>query len=59
MIEIEQREDIQPVCPFCKKEIKKVSFQELAGHLGKRYLYFCPECRSVLGVSHRKGFWMG
>ena len=27
--------------------------------LGKRYVYFCPNCKSVLGVSHRKGFWMG
>jgi hypothetical protein len=31
----------------------------LRGFLGRRYLYFCPHCRKVLGVSHRKGFWMG
>jgi hypothetical protein len=26
---------------------------------GKRYIYSCPSCNNVLGVSHRKGFWMG
>jgi hypothetical protein len=33
--------------------------QEISGVFGKRYVYFCPKCRKVLGVSHRKGFWMG
>ena len=42
-----------------KTEIKKIWFQELHGVLGKRYIYFCTKCKSVLGVSHRKGFWMG
>jgi hypothetical protein len=27
--------------------------------MGKRFLYFCGGCRKVLGISHRKGFWMG
>jgi hypothetical protein len=36
-----------------------VWFQQLAGVMGKRFVYFCGTCRKVLGVSHRKGFWMG
>jgi uncharacterized protein with PIN domain len=59
MIQIQQEENVTPICPHCKKELGKISYQELAGVLGKRYLYFCPHCKSVLGVSHRKGFWMG
>jgi len=31
----------------------------LSSQFGKRYIYFCPTCSKVLGVSHRKGFWMG
>ena len=27
--------------------------------LGKRYLYFCSACHKTLGVTHRKGFFMG
>jgi hypothetical protein len=27
--------------------------------MGKRFVYFCGTCRKVLGISHRKGFWMG
>jgi len=33
--------------------------RELRGVLGRRYVYFCSHCRKVLGLSHRKGFWMG
>jgi len=49
-----------PRCPHCKKDIEAVSYSELrGGFFGKRYIYFCPSCLSTLGVSHRKGFWMG
>jgi hypothetical protein len=59
MVELQERSDIDPVCPHCKIELKNIAYRELSGMFGKRYVYFCPDCRSVLGVSHRKGFWMG
>jgi uncharacterized protein YbaR (Trm112 family) len=55
MITFEKKEDIMPVCPHCKKELAKVWYQQLKGDLGKRCIYFCPECKSSLGVSQRKG----
>ena len=58
-MELERKDDIQPICPHCKAELAKLWFRELLGFLGKRFVYFCPQCRSCLGVSHRKGFWMG
>jgi hypothetical protein len=59
MIEIKENYDTRPICPFCESEIRTISMQRIATFLGKRYLYFCSRCRKVLGVSHRKGFWMG
>ena len=59
MIEAQERNDIRPECPHCKQKIEKLYFQEIMGFLGKRYIYFCAMCNKVLGVSHRKGFWMG
>ena len=59
MVELEERNDLLPICPHCKTEINRVYFQELRGALGKRYIYYYPNCRSVIGVTHRKGFWMG
>jgi hypothetical protein len=59
MIELETKDDVTPLCPHCEKEIERVWQRELTGTLGKRFVYFCPHCRKVLGVSHRKGFWMG
>lgn len=59
MIHFEQKEEIQPICPSCKQQLSTVWFRILKGDLGKRSLYFCPHCRSVLGVSHRKGLTFG
>jgi hypothetical protein len=36
-----------------------VHYQQLRSWLGRRYVYFCAACKKVLGVSHRKGLWMG
>lgn len=55
------REDFPaaPVCPHCGKEIHEIAARRVESVLGVRFLYFCCDCRKVLGVSHRKGFWMG
>ncbi len=55
MMSFEKQETETPRCPHCKKDLLVVWYQEMKGDLGKRCLYFCPHCRSVLGVSHRKG----
>lgn len=48
-----------PICPFCPAEIKKIFMRSIKSYLGRRYLYYCSHCLKVLGISHRKGFWMG
>ncbi|MFC1555283.1 hypothetical protein ACFL7D_11675 [candidate division KSB1 bacterium] len=59
MIESEERNDVLPLCPHCSKDLTKVFFREIRSTLGKRYVYFCSMCKKTLGLSHRKGFWMG
>ena len=59
MVNLEEREDVQPICPHCSTRLVTLWMQTIRGVLGKRYIYFCPHCHKVLGVSHRKGFWMG
>ena len=51
--------DRDPLCPHCEKKLKTLWYRELRCLLGKRYLYFCPSCNKCLGISHRKGFFMG
>ena len=58
-MEIEERNDITPICPHCDAAVGTVQVRSLKSFLGRRYVYFCPTCRKILGVSHRKGFWMG
>jgi hypothetical protein len=48
-----------PICPHCGKEIQEIAARRIESTLGVRFLYYCAACRKVLGVSHRKGFWMG
>lgn len=57
--ELELHDEIDPICPHCTHVLRNVWFKELRGMFGKRYVYFCSGCHKVLGVSHRKGFWMG
>ena len=59
MITLKEKNDAQPLCPHCSEPLHEIWFRELKGFLGKRYVYFCPKCSKVLGVSHRKGFFMG
>jgi len=59
MVNIVEKNDVNPVCPHCKANLTDIFTQQIYGIFGKRYIYFCPNCKSVLGVSHRKGFWMG
>ncbi len=59
MIEIKEKYDTVPLCPHCSASLSVINYQMVRALLGKRYVYFCPNCRKVLGVSHRKGFWMG
>ena len=59
MIHLRQNDDVVPLCPHCSEPINELWFRELESSLGRRYLYFCSGCRKTLGVSHRKGFWMG
>jgi hypothetical protein len=59
MIDINENNQESPICSHCKTEVKNLWFQELKGLLGKRYIYFCSNCKAVLGVSHRKGLLMG
>ncbi|MHC4260434.1 MAG: hypothetical protein ACYSTF_08520 [Planctomycetota bacterium] len=59
MINLETRNDVQPTCPHCSSELHTIWMRELKSIFGKRYVYFCSQCRKVLGISHRKGFLMG
>ncbi len=54
-----EKNDTRPLCPHCSEPLDEMWYRELKGFLGKRYVYFCSRCRKVLGVSHRKGFFMG
>jgi hypothetical protein len=58
-MQLEEKNDIQPICPHCQTTLNVLWHQQIEGIMGKRYVYFCPHCHKVLGVSHRKGFWMG
>ncbi|MFH1194789.1 MAG: hypothetical protein V1720_03695 [bacterium] len=59
MISVEETTTVNPICPHCEKEITKVYARRVESVFGVRFVYFCIFCRKVLGISQRKGFWMG
>ena len=58
-IRVGEETAVDPICPHCEKEIHQIDARRVESVLGVRFLYFCHYCRKVLGISHRKGFWMG
>lgn len=58
-IRIREDHPAEPICPHCSKEVQELAARRVESVLGVRFLYYCVHCRKVLGVSHRKGFWMG
>lgn len=58
-IQIREEFSSAPLCPHCEKEIEEIAARRVESTLGVRFLYYCTACRKVLGISHRKGFWMG
>lgn len=58
-IEIAETSVEIPLCPHCEQAIHRLNARKVKSPFGVRFLYFCDHCRKVLGVSHRKGFWMG
>ncbi len=59
MVQLVEERDGAPICPHCETTLRAIHFKSLSTRLGRRYVYYCGQCKKVLGVSHRKGFWMG
>ncbi|MCA9664056.1 MAG: hypothetical protein KC503_00665 [Myxococcales bacterium] len=55
-IRVNSAPHIDPLCPHCEAPLQSVNERTLDGLLGVRYVYFCPSCRKVLGMSHRQGY---
>jgi hypothetical protein len=48
-----------PLCAHCSRPLEELLVKRIKHDLGKAYVHFCPHCKKVLGISHRKGFWAG
>jgi hypothetical protein len=59
MINCIETEVETPLCPHCEKPLRELLSRKLKSFFGVRYVYFCPQCKKTLGITHRKGFWMG
>ena len=58
-ISIDEKSQASPLCPHCEKPISRLLAQKAKSSFGVRFVYYCDKCRKVLGISHRKGFFMG
>lgn len=67
MTVVRESVDRVPLCPHCESPLEEVVWRVVRTtgrsspefRFGKRYIYACPACRTALGISHRKGFWVG
>ena len=59
MVQIRETTDKPAICPHCEKTLGRMNAIKTKSAFGVRFVYSCGHCNKVLGVSHRKGFWMG
>jgi protein-arginine kinase activator protein McsA len=59
MLKINEKPKKSPICPHCEKDPGMINAERIKSTFGVRFIYFCDNCRKILGVSHRKGFFMG
>ncbi|MDZ7767280.1 MAG: hypothetical protein U5K00_23170 [Melioribacteraceae bacterium] len=59
MLKAKEIKEENPICPFCESELTTILFKQIETTFGKKYAHFCEHCKKVLGITHRKGFWMG
>ena len=52
-------DETYPRCPHCESRIDGLMSRQIIADMGKAYAWACPQCQAVLGVTHRKGFFMG
>lgn len=47
-----KRDDLTPVCPHCEAELPHIAMRKPRGPfgIGRGFVFFCPECRKVLGL---------
>lgn len=58
-IAVRESAQVTLTCPRCEGPLHEVVAVRVQATLGRRTAYGCPHCNSLLGISHRKGFWMG
>ena len=52
-------DDRNPICPFCQKDIDGLMSRSIKADAGRGYVWTCPRCFKVLGVSPRSGYILG
>ena len=53
---VHESDSVQPICPHCERELEHLVARPISSSwLSRRLVYVCPNCRKVLGVTHRKG----
>lgn len=58
MLLLEERDDLQPECPYCGITLDRLYYRRIRQMITGRRVYFCPQCRKVLGVTHDGNPWL-
>jgi len=51
--------DRLPVCPHCRAEVDGLMSRSIKTNAGRGYIWACPECLVIVGVSQRSGYVLG
>lgn len=52
---VKSSDDEIPICPHCEQELHEVKMKNVNHKIftvSEKFVYFCPHCHKVLGLSH-------
>lgn len=52
-------EEKLPVCPHCDEEVDGLMSRRIETNAGRGYVWTCPKCLVIIGISHRSGYMLG
>lgn len=57
---LEEKKNLTPICSFCEAPLETICAKKIkASFFGVTFIYCCPSCKKVLGVSQRKSVMAG
>lgn len=51
--------EMSPICPHCEREVQGLVSRQINSDAGRAFVWACPKCAKIVGVTQRSGYILG